>query len=116
MVGRPGNDTNRNVWHKKLFRALDLWFIRNGIYLLYPDAQIAEVMERVSNLNAPYAAFYTADEFVPWENVSMMIYVLWPFCKLLLGVCKQSPISRGVLEEAPPKKKKNFKGLPEIFI
>ena len=70
--------------------------------MLYPDAQIAEVMERVSNLNTPYAAFYTGDEFVPWESVSMMIYVLLPFCKLLLGVCKQSPISRGVLEEAPP--------------
>ena len=41
--------------------------------MLYPDAQIAEVMERVSNLNTPYAAFYTGDEFVPWESVSMMI-------------------------------------------
>ena len=33
------------------------------------------MMGRVSELNAPYIAFYTADGFVPWEeSVSMMMY------------------------------------------
>ena len=32
------------------------------------DSRIAEVMGRVSELNAPYIAFYTADGFVPWES------------------------------------------------
>ena len=72
-------------------------------------------MGRVSDLNTPYAAFYTADEFVPWESVSMMIYVLSPFCRTSLGCMQAESNLKGSFGGSPPPQKIFFKGLLEIF-